>query len=179
MPLPIVTYPHKVLRRPARRINPGDGNDPHELYREMLEAMDTAGGVGLAAPQVGKGLRFLIAQNTESGETHGLVNPQIISQSSAKQMGSEGCLSFPELFADIERSVEVTVRFQDLEFNEREKTFKGHFARVLQHEIDHLNGVLIIDRALDGLYRWVEEGTEDDEIVMTKEPVSSGTYEGR
>jgi peptide deformylase len=167
MSLEIVTYPAAVLSRPARRIERKDGLDLHQLFAEMSEAMDKNHGVGLAAPQVGLGIRFLVAHNLETKETRPFVNPQILNSSHDMEIRSEGCLSFPELYGDVERSKSIVVRYQDLDFQQHEETVAGHFARVLQHEIDHLNGVLILDRALDGLYQYEEdeeqEGAPEDE----------------
>jgi len=151
MPFEIVTYPARVLSRAARRVNPGD-LDLQQLYQEMVEAMQTYTGIGLAAPQVGQSIRFIIAENRQTGEIRPYVNPQIVEFSSDKDVGPEGCLSFPGLYGDVVRSKTIKVRFQDLEFNTVEEEASGFYARVLQHEIDHLNGVLLIDRAVDGLY---------------------------
>jgi peptide deformylase len=164
MPYEIVMYPAAVLVRPARRIGRKDGLDLHELCASMLEAMHLSHGVGLAAPQVGLSLRFIVAHNIAAQEDRGFANPQIVRLSRETDCRSEGCLSFPELYGDVERAKTVTVRYQDLDWHTHQETFEGHFARVLQHEIDHLNGVLLIDRAEDGLYRWEEvEETQDGE----------------
>lgn len=161
MSLKIVTYPDKILSRPARRINPGE-LDLHELFARMVVAMREYVGVGLAAPQVGLGIRFIVAEERETGEKRPYVNPQIIEFSRDKDVGPEGCLSFPGLYGDVVRAKSIKVRFQDLDFNTHEEEFCGFYARVLQHEIDHLNGVLLIDRAEDGLYE-IAEGEEDAE----------------
>lgn len=159
----IVKYPAAVLMRPARRITPGDGYDLHQLFADMVEAMNANHGVGLAAPQVGLGIRFIVAHNLATKEDHGLANPQLVRLSRECEVRSEGCLSFPELYADVERSLRVTVRYQDLDWNQREESFDGHFARVLQHEIDHLNGVLLIDRAIGDLYTWEDDETAEEQ----------------
>jgi len=157
MPYEIVTYPASVLSRPARRIERKDGLDLPEIAAQMIETMELNHGVGLAAPQVGLGIRLLIAHSLETKETRPFVNPQILSSSRELEIRSEGCLSFPELYGDVERAKSIVLRYQDLELKQHEETLNGHFARVLQHEIDHLNGVLIVDRAIDGLYRYEEE----------------------
>ena len=158
--LPIVTYPAKVLSRPARTIKPGD-IDLHDLYGRMVEAMRVHVGVGLAAPQVDMGIRFVVAENTETGIKRGFANPRIIEYGSEKQIGPEGCLSFPGVYGRVVRSTRIRIRYQDLDFNNHEEEIEGFFARVLQHEIDHLNGVLLIDRADDGLHEYNEEEDED------------------
>jgi peptide deformylase len=158
----IVKYPDPVLSRPARRIEKGE-LDLHQLYADMVETMDAAHGIGLAAPQVGKGIRFIVAQDLAGRQTLGLANPRIVEFSATKEVGNEGCLSFPDVWGDVERSISIVVRYQDLDFKPREERFSGHFARVLQHEIDHLNGVLLIDRAIDGLHPADEEPAESEE----------------
>jgi peptide deformylase len=161
----IEIYPAAVLMRPARRIGPSDGHDLHQLFADMIEAMNANHGVGLAAPQVGLGIRFIVAHNIEDGKDHGLANPQIVRFSGEVEVRSEGCLSFPEVYGDVERSLSVTVRYQDLDWVQREEVHSAHFARVLQHEIDHLNGILLIDRAIGEMYTYEEdeEGEEDAE----------------
>jgi peptide deformylase len=158
----IVKYPAAVLMRPARRIGAADGHDLHQLFADMVETMNANHGVGLAAPQVGLGLRFIVAHSIAGKQDYGLANPQIIAVGQGTEIHSEGCLSFPEVYGDVERALSVTVRYQDLDWNLMEIEAEGHFARVLQHEIDHLNGVLLIDRAVDGLYT-LEEGVEGEE----------------
>jgi peptide deformylase len=162
VPMEILTYPASVLSRPARRITRREGLDLHALHRDMAEAMEQNHGVGLAAPQVGLSLRFFIAHDSQAQQTRGFVNPQIVRTSQETIVRGEGCLSFPELYGDVERSSWIVMRYQNLDFRHLEERFEGHFARVLQHELDHLNGVLLIDRAVDGLHRW-EEGAEDEE----------------
>lgn len=173
----IVKYPAAVLMRPARRIGPHDGHDLHQLFADMIETMNANHGVGLAAPQVGLGLRFIVAHNIEDGKDYGLANPQIVQFFGGVEVRSEGCLSFPELYGDVERSLQVKVRFQDLDWVQREETYSAHFARVLQHEIDHLNGVLLIDRAIGEMYTYEEdeEGEEGaDEGDADEEPGAAG-----
>ena len=162
MALTIVTYPAKVLSRPARRIQPGE-LDLHQLFRDMCDAMTDYVGVGLAAPQVDLSIRFIVVEDRETGERFAFANPQIIESSSEQQIGPEGCLSFPGLWGEVIRHARVTVRYQDPDFVEHEEQFEGFFARVLQHEIDHLNGVLLVDRAEDGLHEAVSEDEDDDE----------------
>ncbi len=161
MSLTIETYPAKVLSKPARRIRQGDGIDLHELREQMAEALREYVGVGLAAPQVGKSIRFILAEDTRTGEIRDFVNPQITQMSQECDVGAEGCLSFPGLVGDVVRAKGIRVHYQDKEFNDHEEEFTGFYARVLQHEIDHLNGVLLIDRAEDGLRDAVPEVEEE------------------
>lgn len=161
MTLSIVKYPAKVLTKPARRITPKDGLDMQELEEQMFDAMRVHDGIGLAAPQVGKGIRFIAAHNSREGRTRSFVNPQITWMSDEEELGIEGCLSFPGVIGDVWRATGIRVKYQDLEFNTHEEEFEGYYARVLQHEIDHLNGVLLNERAENGL-RVPGEGDEDD-----------------
>jgi peptide deformylase len=161
-PLNIITVPNKVLTRTARRIQPGD-IDLQELQGQMAELMHERG-VGLAAPQVGLGLRFFVAMDPETHELRGYVNPQITWTSNDTKIAPEGCLSIPGKHAFVERFLAVRLKFQDIEFNEHEEEYQGWYARIVQHEYDHLNGVLISDRAVDGMHDDVED--DETEEVM-------------
>lgn len=155
----IVTVPAKILRRQSRRITAADGLDLQALWQDMAETMKEANGIGLAAPQVNRGIRFLVAHDLETGETRPFINPEIVAVSEEEDILSEGCLSIPGLRGDISRHLGIIMRYQDIEFRQHEDEFQGFFARVLQHEVDHLNGILISDRAINGLY----EDTDDEE----------------
>lgn len=176
MVLKVVEYPAPVLSKPARRVGEKDVDRLSQLYEDMVETMNDYRGIGLAAPQVGEGIRFMIAHDTQSGQTRPFVNPQIKTASSECDVRGEGCLSFPGLYADIERHASILLKFQDLELNEYEEEFSGFFARVIQHELDHLNGVLLVDRAIDGLYE-PEYEDEDEEPGDGSDPQSMGTGE--
>ena len=182
--LPIVTYPAKVLSKPARALKPGD-IDTHAFFEKMVEAMETYVGVGLAAPQVGEGIRFIVAEDTRSGIKSAYINPRITASSAEKEIGPEGCLSFPGVWGRVVRSVKIRIKYQDLDFVEHEDEYEGFYARVLQHEVDHLNGVLLNMRAEDGLHevREDEDGEEyidDDgeEIEDGYEPIEGEDSEG-
>ena len=152
MILEVVEYPDPVLSKPARRVGGGEAGGLKQLYRDMVETMEEYRGIGLAAPQIGRSIRFMIAHDTESGKTRAFVNPQVVTASAECDVRGEGCLSFPGQFADIERHASIRLKYQDLELEKHEEDFAGFFARVIQHELDHLNGVLLPDRAIDGLY---------------------------
>ena len=146
-------YGDPVLRRPARPVTLFD-EELARLAEDMIETMHDDEGVGLAAPQVGEPLRLFVAsrcRRNEEGELehledHVLVNPQIVERSGTQTV-PEGCLSIPGLYVEeLERDLEVRVRYQDLTGKEQELEAEGHFAQVLQHEYDHLEGVLFFDR---------------------------------
>jgi peptide deformylase len=143
--LTIVTLPDKILRKmslPVERVDEG----VRTLAEDMLETMYAAPGVGLAAVQVGV-LRRLIVLDTAKGEDEPLVmiNPRIIALGSQLRRHEEGCLSIPDVRIEIERPSSVTVEFLDREGKRQELTADGLLATAIQHEIDHLNGKLIID----------------------------------
>lgn len=153
-------YGDPVLRRPARPVTSFD-DDLARLASDMIETMHDDEGVGLAGPQVGEPLRIFVASECRRGEEgelehladHVLVNPQIVERSGS-QVVPEGCLSIPGLFVEeLERDLAVRVRYQDVEGQERELEAKGHFAQVLQHEYDHLEGILFFDRLPEGARR--------------------------
>jgi len=171
MALTIVKYPAKILTRPARRLERNDSRNLAELFEQMVQTMQEEQGVGLAAPQIDEGIRFITAKDTEKGLFRAMVNPQIIKRSADTEVAGEGCLSFPGQLGDIERAVSIEVRFADLDFNEQVESAEGYFARVLQHEIDHINGITIIDRAIGGLYQLEVEqedsaGPTTDQVVL-------------
>ena len=112
---------------------------------EMFKVMKNANGVGLAAPQVGINKRFFIA-NIDDGVDRVFINPEIIQTSNETVVKEEGCLSVPKFYADVSRASEVTLQFFDLTGKVHTIKAEGLLARVIQHETDHLNGVLFIDR---------------------------------
>ncbi|HEX7004493.1 MAG TPA: peptide deformylase [Trueperaceae bacterium] len=146
-------YGDPVLRRPARPVTRFD-EELARLAEDMIETMHDDEGVGLAAPQVGEPLRLFVAsrcRRNEDGELEHLedfvmVNPQITQRKGA-QVVPEGCLSIPGLYVEeLERDLKVRVSYQDLQGKAQELEAEGHFAQVLQHEYDHLEGILFFDR---------------------------------
>lgn len=160
MVLPIVIAPNKILIRPCRKVERRELPELRRLFDDMCETMQDIG-VGLAAPQVGKGIRLFIAMNPETEEVRPFLNPQIVAASRETNVASEGCLSIPGQVADVERHLAVVLRFQDLDFQDREERFDGFAARIVQHELDHLNGVLLFDRAIGGMKPEPDEPTEE------------------
>jgi peptide deformylase len=158
----IVLYGNPVLRAKGKRIGNID-DEIRALVADMLETMREAGGVGLAAQQIGRALQLTVIDVSDAetrpsrmwiaGEEVDpnqhmplvLINPEL-ELGEDSEVGSEGCLSFPEIVADIARSAKIKVRALDLEGNRVEFEAAGLLGRAVQHEIDHLNGVLFIDR---------------------------------
>ncbi len=143
----IYQYPEPVLRQETEKIETFDSKLA-ELVEDMAETMYDAPGIGLAAPQIGKSIKLIVVDTSEDrdGEKkyQALVNPEIIAHE-GKQVDEEGCLSVPELTANVTRYQQITVSYQDLQGQAHELSTEDRFAVVLQHEIDHLNGILFID----------------------------------
>lgn len=144
MILPIINYPNEILEKKTEEIK--DPKDPEikELILDMIETLKHAQGLGLAAPQVGKSVRLCVIMM--EGKTHILINPEIKFRSLRKELMDEGCLSFPGEFIPVKRHKKVRVKALDR--NGKEITIKaeGMLSRALQHEIDHLDGILFIER---------------------------------
>lgn len=145
--LSILIAPDPALRREARPVGPGDAGTVRDLVPRLLATMYAAPGIGLAAPQVGVGLRLAVIdlQREERREPVVLINPEIMAASAETETREEGCLSLPDQYADVTRPRAVTVRFEGPDGVRRTIEAEGLMARCLQHEIDHLDGVLFID----------------------------------
>jgi len=141
-------YPDPVLRIAADPVGDVDG-DVKRLVERMSEVMRQAHGVGLAAPQLGILRRILVYRVSSDGEIHALINPKLRERSEETESDTEGCLSLlgGDLQVPVERHVRIVVVAVDADGNEVEIDAEGLEARVIQHEIDHLDGVLIVDRA--------------------------------
>ena len=143
----IIKLPDKRLRlvsEPVKRIDAGI----RKLVEDMFETMYAAPGIGLAAIQVGVGKRLFTADLSKKEEAHEpqvFINPEITWASDEKAIHEEGCLSIPEYYEDVERPVQVKVKYLDLDGKAHEIEADGLLARCVQHEIDHINGVLFID----------------------------------
>jgi peptide deformylase len=145
--LDIITIPDPILRKVAAPVEQVD-DALRRLADRMLEAMYEAPGIGLAAPQVGVSRRLIVLDVSEKdGEKKPLVmvNPEILTASDERRAYEEGCLSIPEVKVEIERPAAVTVRFLDREGRLQELAAEGLLATAIQHEVDHLEGRLIID----------------------------------
>lgn len=163
----------EILGQPATRVR-DFGPKLHQLLDRMLETMREAPGVGLAAPQVGVDLRVAVVEYPDDEEdpentmrVYELINPEVVRAKGA-EVGQEGCLSIPGLVADVERATYILLRAQDR--NGREYRLKAYdwLARVFQHEIDHLHGVLMTDKASQ-LYKLVKTDDESYEAVPIEE----------
>jgi len=147
----IIILPDKQLRlvsKPIEKVTP----EIRKLADDMLETMYAAPGIGLAAIQVAQPLRLItmdLAKRDENGEASPrprvFINPEIIARSEEMSVYEEGCLSIPEYYEEVERPAKVRVRFTDLDGEVHEEDAEGLFATCIQHEVDHLNGVLFVD----------------------------------
>ncbi|MEO1678919.1 MAG: peptide deformylase [Pseudomonadota bacterium] len=119
------------------------------LADDMLATMYEAPGIGLAAPQVGQTMRLIVADCVKDPDEEPrplvMFNPEVVAAADTRSTYEEGCLSIPEIYAEVERPAEVTVRWLDRDGAEQQEDFEGLWATCIQHEIDHLNGVLFID----------------------------------
>jgi peptide deformylase len=160
--LEIVHYGNPILRKKGKPIEQFDG-DLKRLAKDMIEAMRVAEGIGLAAQQVNLALQFCVVDLTGVDrdfdyQLNGsslpldlimplvLINPEVMAIPDPVTTCSEGCLSFPEIHGDIDRPDRIEVRFKDLDGHNNQLTCNGLFSRCVQHEVDHLNGILFIDR---------------------------------
>jgi len=147
MVLPIKTFPKdKVLREPTRRVEFPLSKDIVKLTQDMVETVRKADGVGLAAPQVGKPLKLIVINMEKNGMSpFPLYNAKIVSKSLKKIEVEEGCLSVPGVYGMVKRPRKVKIEAQNMEGKKITFTDDGWVSRIAQHEIDHTNGVLIID----------------------------------
>ncbi len=170
--------------RPIERVTP----EIRQLVDDMVETMYENDGVGLAAVQIGELQRILVIEIPEdeeiwgSGELYVVLNPEIVKESRETEVGVEGCLSIRGYAGEVERATEILVRGQDMQGKSFRMRPRGYLARVFQHEIDHLNGVLYIDRLVSPDRIWeVTPGTEEaveseayaEEECVSPETVSS------
>lgn len=145
--LKIYEYPHPILKKKAENYS-GVDDELRRFLDDMLETMYEANGCGLAAPQVGVSKRAVVIDIAREGEEPApmyLVNPEIIWKSDEKEICEEGCLSLPELRAEVERPASVRVRYLDYDGKACELLAEDFLAVAIQHELDHLDGILYID----------------------------------
>jgi peptide deformylase len=148
--LEIITLPNPILRRKARKVT-DFGKDFHLLVDNMIETMREAPGVGLAAPQVAISLRLIVVEygddedETVPKKLFVLANPEIVEKSEEMVLGIEGCLSVPGLIGEVERHESITVKGQNRHGQAVKIKAGGWLARIFQHEIDHLEGIVYTD----------------------------------
>ena len=175
MPLSIIPHPHPTLRvcsRPIRRVDA----QLRQIVAEMLDLMYEADGVGLAANQVNLPLRLFVANptgNREEGEELVLLNPEI-QFPKGNETAQEGCLSLPGLYGNVKRPKSVRVSAYDLSGNSIETEVDGFLARVIQHENDHLNGVLFFDRMSEESKRDINDQIQELEMDFRSKQETGG-----
>ncbi len=168
--LDIVTLPRKILRSRTQPVAQFD-DQLQRLIDDMIETMREAPGVGLAAPQIGRSIKLTVIETLPeldedgneietSRELYVIANPEIVWTSRSVVDGIEGCLSIPGYLGEVERYESIRVRAQDRHGKKIKLRLNGWTARIFQHEIDHLNGVLYIDRLTDQDNFWTEEEFE-------------------
>lgn len=171
----VVTVPSTVLRQPAKPVSHFDAR-VQSIIKDMINTLKAAKnpqGVGLAASQIGVPLRIFLIRPVATGPITVFINPEITrySQRTTHPTGKkgvyEGCLSIPHYYAPLTRSSSVTVKYLDADSKSHQKSYSGFPAHIVQHEMDHLNGILFIDRVLEQntkLYK--AEGKEWQEIPL-------------
>ncbi|NMP57542.1 peptide deformylase [Enterococcus mundtii] len=163
MRYPIMIHPNKKLNRKAQPIDMIT-DETIVLLDNLYETMVANDGVGIAAPQVGKNQRIAIVE-VDEGDKFELINPEII-EAKGESIDVEGCLSIPHVYGTVKRADEVTVRYYDRDGEEIEVAAFGYLARAFQHEIDHLDGILFIDKMIEQipeekLEEYMEEHLDD------------------
>lgn len=155
MILPIYIYGSQVLRTPAQEDGLTDREGLRQLIADMVETMHHADGCGLAAPQIGVSKRILVVDGNDLSDRYPelegfhreMINPRFTFESEESASYEEGCLSIPNVDAEIRRPARIRVRYVNPDFEEVEEDFEGFAARMIQHEMDHLDGVLFVDHA--------------------------------
>ena len=142
----IVLHPNKILREKTEKVEKID-KEIKELVKEMRKIMIQHNGVGLAANQIGKNLSIFVAYDNKKFYT--FINPEIVKFFGKEKIMEEGCLSVPNVWGQIKRYEGVVINYQDLFGKKKKIKAKGLLAQIIQHEIDHLNGVLFIDKAIE------------------------------
>jgi peptide deformylase len=181
--LDIVIVPDEVLQTKAKPVA-AFGPELQELIDNMVETMRDAPGVGLAGPQVNELQRVIVVEFGEEEDEevpptlYTLVNPEISKMSKETVIGMEGCLSIPELVGEVERAESVTIKAQDRHGKVTKIKASGWLARIFQHEIDHLNGVLFTDRT-DAIYRLEDIlATEEEAARQAAEDAEGSSQPG-
>jgi len=167
--LNIRTLGDPILRSKAIAVTSFD-DELTQLAADMHETMEAAPGVGLAATQVGRLLRMFVYNAGEEGGSGTMVNPQIVWRSEETQEAEEGCLSLPGTYYPVVRALQVRVAAYDLTGTAIEREGEGFLARIFQHEIDHLDGILFIDRLDPGIRKEAMKALRDQDFGMSPPP---------
>lgn len=163
MILPIIKYPDPILRVPGKDVPLPASPATQKLVANMIDTVRAVGGIGLAAPQVGKSLNIVVVNLEHLGiKIFPAINPRIVSASKKKTALEEGCLSIPGVYGMVSRPESVIFKAQDLDGKSFEISADGMLAKVIQHEIDHTNGVLILDK--------IKKYTEGKELIGQPHP---------
>jgi peptide deformylase len=159
--MPVIKMDNPVLHHKAKRVRKID-DSIQKLIDNMIETMHNIEGVGLAAPQVGVPLQVVVIQLPDEEDVITLINPEIVKISEETEMMTEGCLSLPGYNGDIKRSTSITVKARDRQGKLIRKKGEGLLAQVLQHETDHINGIVFVDHleSMDKLRRNEEDEEE-------------------
>jgi len=168
---PIVLIPNPVLTTPTKPVTAFDGKLAGLIFdmKETLLAATNPKGVGLAATQVGVGLKIFLTKPTESAKIRVFINPEIVNRSTDSTDGVpergnklEGCLSIPNIWGKVRRTSSLTLRYQDETGQVHQEKFSGFMATIIQHETDHLNGILFTQRVLEQKDKLFQVATADD-----------------
>lgn len=168
-------YGDPVLRARAKEIEPG--TDLSQLIDDMFETLEAANGIGLAAPQIGKSIRLFIVDGTGIDDEPGMedfrkvfINAEVLEETGQPWDFEEGCLSIPNIRAQVSRKEQLRIRYFDENWNEHEETYDGVKARIIQHEYDHIEGKMFVDylnplkkRLLKGKLTEISKGRVDTE----------------
>ncbi|HOO33045.1 MAG TPA: peptide deformylase [Thermotogota bacterium] len=164
-------YGDPILRKKTEKIT-DFGEELQKLIEDMVRLMYAEDGAGLAGPQVGVSKSLFVGDDNSGDGWKAYINPEILDFSDEKEVAEEGCLSVPDIFENVERAKEVRIRYNDPEGNVHEETLSSYKARIVQHETDHLNGILFIDhlstlkrrllkKKLDFIKRMAKENTNE------------------
>jgi len=171
--LPIRIWGDPILTRRAAAVD-RITNEERKLIADMMDTMREADGIGLAAPQVGVSKRIFVFRRGD--EMHALINPKITKREGGRKVGNEGCLSIPGVQGKVARHVRVVItgrneKGKPVEFECEDGEEQGRAATCVQHELDHLDGVMYIDKVVPGSLSWLIEGVDEDgeETVLLDE----------
>ena len=190
MLLPVYAYGQPVLKKVAVPIDP-EYPDLQELIANMWETMYHADGVGIAAPQIGHGIRLFVIDTEQVDRKEGeesptdtpfkqvFINAQMLAETSKPWTYEEGCLSIPDIRGDVERPDGIRIRWQDENFQEHEAEFSGINARVIQHEYDHIEGILFTEKLKPLKKRLIQRRMEAIREGRVKTDYKMRFYNGR